>query len=119
MISVIGPGMKLVGSCETEGTVRVDGTVEGSIRAGRSVVITKGGLVTGDVETAEAIVAGTVQGTVVCASRLECEATCRVDGEVRAPRMQVGEGAMINGKVRVGAPAVDQVAERRAVRSAS
>lgn len=101
-ISVIGPGMKFVGDCETVATIRVDGTVEGSIRAGKSVVITKNGIVTGDVSSSEAVVAGTVKGTVTCASRLEFESTGRVDGEVRAPRMLIGDGAIINGRVSSG-----------------
>jgi len=103
-ISVIGPGMKFVGDCETEATLRVDGTVEGSIRAGKSVVITRSGIVTGDVSSADAVVAGTVRGSVTCASRLEFESTGRIDGEVRAPRMQIGDGAIINGRVNAGVP---------------
>ena len=119
-ISVIGPGMKFVGDCETEATVRIDGTVEGSIRAGKSVVITRSGVVTGDVSSAEAVVAGTVKGSVTCETRLEFESTGRVDGEVRAPRMQIGDGAIINGRVNAGGPARSSgsTPENRLTRSA-
>ena len=40
--SIIGLGMKIIGDCETEASVRVDGTVEGSIKAAKAVVIGKG-----------------------------------------------------------------------------
>jgi len=43
VISIIGPGMKLVGDIETEGTVRIEGSVEGNVRAGKAVVIGKDG----------------------------------------------------------------------------
>ena len=39
VISIIGPGMRVVGDCETEGTLRVEGTVEGTVRATKAVVI--------------------------------------------------------------------------------
>lgn len=99
VISIIGPGMKIVGDCETDGTIRVEGTVEGSITAGKAVVIGKQGLVSGDVTTQDAVVSGRVEGTLVAASRLELQATCHIEGEVHTKRMQLEEGAVLNGSV--------------------
>ena len=99
VISIIGPGMKVVGDCQTDGTVRVEGSVEGSISAGKAVVIGKQGLVTGDIVTQDAVVAGRVQGTLVAESRLELQATCRIEGEIHTRRMQLEEGAVLNGTV--------------------
>jgi cytoskeletal protein CcmA (bactofilin family) len=39
VISIIGPGMRVVGDCETEGTLRIEGSVEGTVRAGKAVVV--------------------------------------------------------------------------------
>ena len=106
MISIIAPGMTVVGDCSTDGTIRIEGRVEGSIRAGKAVVIGKEGVVDGDVSTQDAVVSGIVRGTLVAASRLEVQATAQVDGEVRAKRMQLEEGAVLNGTVHMGdAPA--------------
>lgn len=102
VISIIGPGMKVVGDCQTEGTVRIEGVVEGSIRAGKAVVIGKQGKVNGDIHTQDAVVSGHVTGTLVAESRLELQATCQIDGEVRTRRMQLEEGAVLNGTVEMG-----------------
>jgi cytoskeletal protein CcmA (bactofilin family) len=102
VISIIGPGMTVVGDCQTEGTVRIEGVVEGSIRAGKAVVIGKQGKVRGDIHTQDAVVSGHVTGTVVAESRLELQATCQIDGEVRTRRMQLEEGAVLNGTVEMG-----------------
>lgn len=102
VISIIGPGMTIVGDCETDGTVRVEGTVEGSIKAGKAVVVGKQGTVTGDVITQDAVVSGRVKGTLVAQSRLELQATCHIEGEVRTRRMQLEEGAVLNGTVHMG-----------------
>jgi cytoskeletal protein CcmA (bactofilin family) len=99
VISIIGPGMAIVGDCETDGTVRVEGTVEGSIKAGKAVVIGKQGTVTGDVITQDAVVSGRVNGTLMAQSRLELQATCHIEGEVHTRRMQLEEGAVLNGTV--------------------
>ena len=102
VISIIGPGMKVVGDCDTDGTIRVEGAVQGNIRAGKSVVVGKDGVVDGDIFTQDAVLAGTVKGVVRADSRLEVQSTCRVEGEIIASRMQLDEGAMLNGTVQMG-----------------
>jgi len=99
VISIIGPGMKVVGDCETDGTIRIEGTVEGSVRAGKAVVVGKDGIVSGDISTQDAVISGKVMGTLVAQSRLELQATCHIEGEVHARRMQLEEGAILNGTV--------------------
>lgn len=107
VISIIAAGMKVVGDCTTEGTIRIEGQVEGTVRASKAVVVGKDGLVDGHVHTQDAVVAGRITGSVVAASRLELQATAQVDGDVRARRMQLEEGAVLNGKVAMGEHAAE------------
>ena len=102
VISIIGAGMTLEGDSETDGSLRVEGTIRGNVRAGKSVVIGKDGLVDGSIFTQDAVVAGRVSGGIHALSRLELLATSEVSGEIEAPRMQVEEGAKVQGQVAVG-----------------
>ncbi len=102
VISIIGTGMRVVGDCETEGTLRIEGELRGSIRAGKAVVVGKDGLVVGDILTQDAIIGGKVTGTVVAESRLELQATCVIDGEIHARRIKLDEGGKVNGEIRTG-----------------
>jgi cytoskeletal protein CcmA (bactofilin family) len=102
VISIIGPGMRVIGDCETEGTLRIEGSVEGTVRAGKAVVIGKDGSVNGDVFTQDAVIGGTVKGSVVAESRLELQATCLIEGEIRARRIKLDEGGRVNGNVYTG-----------------
>lgn len=108
VISIIGPGMTIVGDCETDSTIRVEGSIKGSIKAGKAVVIGKQGVVTGDVRTHDAVVSGRVEGSIFAESRLELQATCRIDGEIHTKRMQLEEGAVLNGSVHMGADSAKQ-----------
>ena len=63
-ISLIAPGMKIVGDCETDGTIRVEGRIEGTIRAGKSVVVGRSGEVVGDIQTQDAVISGKVNGNI-------------------------------------------------------
>ncbi len=102
VISIIGPGMKIVGDCDTDGAVRIEGVVQGNIRAGKAVVVGKDGRVEGDIFTQDAVISGTVKGTLRAESRLEVQSTSRIDGEILAGRMQLEEGALLNGTIQMG-----------------
>jgi cytoskeletal protein CcmA (bactofilin family) len=102
VISIIGPGMNVIGECQTDGTIRIEGRVQGTVRAGKAVVVGRDGAVDGDVITQDAVISGRVSGTLIAESRLELQATCRIEGEVRARRMQLEEGAILNGRVQMG-----------------
>jgi cytoskeletal protein CcmA (bactofilin family) len=100
-ISIIGPGMQIQGDIVTDGTVRVEGKIKGTIRAGKAVVLGKEAEVVGDIFTQDAVIGGRVTGTLVAESRLELQSTCVVDGSVRAraEHLQLEEGARFNGQI--------------------
>ena len=102
VISIIGPGMRVTGDCETEGTLRVEGTVHGKVIAGKAVVVGRDGTVKGDIFTQDAVIGGHVTGKVIAESRLELQETSVVDGEVHARRIKLEEGGRVNGTINTG-----------------
>lgn len=119
-ISLIAPGMNIVGDCETDGTVRVEGRIEGTIRAGKSVVVGRTGEVVGDIFTQDAVISGKVSGNISAESRLELQSTCDIQGELHSRRVQLDEGARFNGQVHMdeGGARTVKSAEKPAVISA-
>jgi cytoskeletal protein CcmA (bactofilin family) len=117
-ISIIGPGMRIEGDLATDGTVRVEGTIIGTIKAGKAVVLGQSGEVVGDIFTRDAVIGGRVKGTLVADSRLELQASCLVEGEIRAraSHLQLEEGANFNGQIRMidAEEAPEAVSPRRA-----
>ena len=111
VVSIVGPGMKVVGDCSSDGTIRIEGQVEGSVKAAKSVVIGKEGVVLGDVVTQDAIVAGRVNGSVSAESRVELQATCRVEGDIRSRRIKLDEGGQVDGQLHMGGRSQDRKAD--------
>jgi cytoskeletal protein CcmA (bactofilin family) len=100
-LSIIGVGMTVRGDLETAGVVKVEGTVDGHVKAKAQVLIAKGGLVHGDVETAEAVVGGTVNGAIRASNRVEVQPGAAVDGDITTRRIAVAEGGSLNGLIRM------------------
>src|SRR6058998_4035946 len=101
-LSIIGAGMRVVGDITAEGVVKIEGTVVGTIRAGRQVLVAKGGEVEGDIVTREAIIGGEVRGSIHGEERVELQTTSVVHGDITTRRLLVQEGGEINGVVRMG-----------------
>lgn len=116
-LSIIGMGMRVVGDITAEGVVKIEGSVVGSVRAGRQVLVAKGGEVEGDVVAREAIIGGEVRGAIRAEERVELQTTSVVHGDIATRRLFVQEGGEINGVVRMGEGAVEEAGIRQPVAS--
>jgi len=116
-LSIVGAGMTVRGDLETDGVVKVEGAVDGHVKAGSQVLVAKGGVVHGDIETTEAVVGGAVHGAIRARERVEVQAGASVEGDVTTRRISVAEGATLNGQIRMGEGAgsrAERAAETRA-----
>ena len=103
-LSIIAPGAKLVGHLETESVVKIEGRLEGSVHADDQVLLTKGGIVVGDVLGREVVIGGEVKGNVQAHERVEVLAGGVVEGDITTPRVAVEEGGKVNGRVKMAEP---------------
>ena len=103
--SIIGKDMAIMGDVETEGVVRVEGRIRGTVRAASQVLIGQGAQVEGDLHTREAVIGGDVVGSIHATERVELQATASVTGNIHTPRIAVMEGGKVSGEVRIHEPA--------------
>ena len=103
-LSVVARGMSITGHLDTNGVVRVEGKVTGSIRAERQVLVAKGGMVDGDILTGEAVIGGEVRGAIYADERVEVQATSLINGDITTKRILLQEGGEVNGHVRMEDP---------------
>ncbi len=99
--SIIASDMTVIGDLETEGVVRLEGRVKGTVRAAAQVLVAAGAVIEGDLHTQEAVVAGHVSGAIVARERVELQATAVVSGDIHTPRIAIVEGAKVSGEVKM------------------
>ena len=99
--SVIGSNMRVFGCVHSPSVVSVAGTVLGTVFSDDQVIVTKGGRVEGGVEAREVVLNGEVHGSIDARERLEIQASAVVHGDLRAPRLMVLEGAVVDGDVSI------------------
>ena len=103
-LTIIASGMRVEGEHITDGVVKIEGVVVGTVRAEQQVLVTKGGTVDGDIHTQEAILGGEVRGAIYAGQRVEVQATSVVLGDIATQRIVVHEGGEVNGRVKMGEP---------------
>jgi cytoskeletal protein CcmA (bactofilin family) len=110
-LTIIAPGTRFEGELASSGVVKVEGTVAGTIRAERQVLVARGGVVEGDIHTVEAVIGGRVQGGVHASERIEVQGGATVNGDVTTKSLVVQESGEINGLVTMSAADAGAVAK--------
>jgi cytoskeletal protein CcmA (bactofilin family) len=98
-IVILGPRDTLVGTLSVEGDVRIEGTVDGDVTATGEVSVHLGGTARAQIAARDIVVLGAVEGTVVGDELVTLGDTASFAGEVRAGRLRVDEGAVINATI--------------------
>ena len=114
--SVIDDDLSISGDLHTEGTVRVDGRVEGAMHRADTLIIGVGGTVIGNVEAREVVIGGELCGSLSVSGRVEVQASATVQGDIHAAAVMLQEGGKVHGHVAVHAIGSDSIAipaERR------
>lgn len=98
----IDAGSEFEGRLSFKDTVRIDGRLLGEVSCENTLVVGEGGELLAKVQAGVVVVAGQITGDVVAARRLHIEKSGRVEGDVQTPALVMEEGAVLNGRVRMG-----------------
>jgi cytoskeletal protein CcmA (bactofilin family) len=105
-MATIGKSITIKGDLSGNEDLEIDGNVDGRIDLpNNQLTIGAEGRVKAEVHAKSVVVIGHVTGNVSAADRIQVEATGVVDGDVKAPRLVIQEGAMLNGAVEMGSTA--------------
>jgi cytoskeletal protein CcmA (bactofilin family) len=96
-LTFLARGFEFKGSLTFEGTVRIDGTVEGEIRSSGTVILGEHAIIEGDVRAETVVSGGRVKGNVIARERIHLLPSAVVYGDVIAPLVQIEEGVRFHG----------------------
>jgi cytoskeletal protein CcmA (bactofilin family) len=101
-LTIVAAGTRVVGEIQSDGVVKVEGTRVGTVHSDTQVLVSRGGVIEGDVITRDAVIGGEVRGSVIASERVEVQASSVVHGDITTERLIVAEGGEVNGKVAMG-----------------
>lgn len=98
----LGKGSRVEGKLTFEGSVQIDGQVEGEIEAQDSVIIGETAVVTAQVSAGTIVVKGKVTGDIIARKRVELRAPARLIGNITTPSVVIHEGVVFEGHCSMG-----------------
>ena len=102
-INLISAGTVIEGDIKSEGDIRIDGTVNGSVITKGKLVIGVTGVVKGEITCKNADVSGTVKGKTAVAELLSLTATAKLSGDIISNKLAIEPGATFTGTCSMGA----------------
>jgi len=95
--TLLGDGSRFKGTIECEGTVRIDGKVDGKILARDSVIIGETGIIKADIMAPNIVIGGKVTGNMTAENRLELLSAAQLYGDIQTPVLAIAEGVIFQG----------------------
>ena len=96
-VNLIGKGTSIKGDIRSDGDVRVDGVLFGSIQTSGKIVVGTSGSIEGDISCQNADISGMVKATIRVRDLLSMKATSRVFGEIYTGKLAIEPGAKFSG----------------------
>jgi cytoskeletal protein CcmA (bactofilin family) len=107
---VLSSDVEIKGSIKFKKDLLIDGKVEGEINSDGVLTIGENAEIRGEIKTKSIIVYGKVHGNITVGERCELKACSTLQGDLKAARLVVEEGATFIGKsdVTIGKPAASK-----------
>lgn len=103
--AVIGPNIRIQGELSGDEDLVVEGRVEGKINVSKGLRIGPQAQVNAEVKAHHVTIAGRIVGNVTAADKVEILPSGILEGNIRAPKIAIAEGAQFKGSVDMGGKA--------------
>ena len=100
--NLIGNGTTIKGDIESNGDIRIDGRLIGSLKSNGKVTIGATGVMEGDLNCKQAEIAGVVKGNINTEELTALKSTSKVEVDLSTKQLLIEVGAQFTGKCVMG-----------------
>jgi cytoskeletal protein CcmA (bactofilin family) len=102
LVGYLYKGSRVSGQLSFQGSVRIDGSVDGDIQCQGSLTIGESAEVKAKITAQAVVIRGKVEGNVSAKEKIELIAPARLIGNIDTPRLIIAEGAVFDGDCSMG-----------------
>src|SRR5437870_2065531 len=93
----LGKGAQFKGIIHFEGTIRIDGRLEGEIHTKGTLMVGEHAVIEGDIHADVVVSGGQINGNIVASEKVQLLSTGIVTGTIKTPLLSVEEGVRLHG----------------------
>ena len=94
----LGKGTEFKGVLSFEGTIRVDGKIEGEVVSKDTLIAGDGAFLQGEISVGTIISSGKVVGNINASQQVHLLAPANIQGNIKTPKLIIEEGVTFDGK---------------------
>lgn len=98
----IGEGTIFKGTLSFQGTVRVDGKLDGEIFTNDTLVVGESAEIRAEIHAGAIIIGGTIHGNITAEKKIELHSGARLYGNISTPSLVIAEGVVFEGSCTMG-----------------
>lgn len=110
--TVIAPSVRVEGDFVSEGNIRIEGAVSGSVATKQDLFVGSDAEIKAEVSARSGMIAGVLKGNLKISDRLELASTARIYGDIDAAVLSVEPGAVLQGQLTVGGGSVESTTQK-------
>ena len=111
-VNIIGAGTVIEGDITTNGDMRIDGSLTGTINVKGKLVVGASGAVEGEIICQNADISGTIKGKIGVAELLALKSSSKLTGDIITNKIAIEPGATFSGSCSMGGVIKDIKGER-------
>lgn len=108
-INLIGAGTVITGDVNSNGDIRIDGTLTGNLKTAGKVVIGETGKVNGEIDCKNSEVLGEINGKIEVGELLSLKATSKITGDIITKKLAIEPGSKFTGNCKMGNEAMKDI----------
>jgi cytoskeletal protein CcmA (bactofilin family) len=101
-VNLIGAGTIIEGDITTNGDIRIDGSLTGSINVKGKLVVGVSGSIEGEIICQNADISGTIKGKIGVSELLSLKASAKLSGDIITNKIAIEPGAAFSGSCSMG-----------------
>lgn len=102
-VNLIGAGTVIEGDIKSNGDIRIDGNINGSLVTKGKLVIGSTGNIEGEVTCQNADISGVIKGKLTVHELLSLKSSAKITGDIITNKLSIEPGANFSGSCSMGA----------------
>ncbi len=99
VVAFIGPGVEFKGVISYQGSVQIDGRLDGELHTEGTLLVGEQAVITAKISAGSVISRGEIKGDIIAKEKVQLLATAVMEGSLNTPQLSMENGVVLNGTI--------------------
>lgn len=117
VIAFVGKGVEFKGVITYDGTVRIDGQLDGEIHTEGTLLVGEEAVITAKISAGTIVSKGKITGDIVAKEKIRLMSPAILNGSAKTPMLSMEEGVLFNGNIEMAHAEIHELPRETVMRA--